>query len=103
MFFSFCKPKVLWLSVLAIGTYLLWVLQGGFFTGKVSKITNDHTLQFHSRSFVCLSSPQYTSDVEGQLQKHYGKINPMRLIMKIRLAQTFLHQKGAFSYENAME
>ena len=99
MFVSFCKPKVLWLSVLAIGTYLLWVLQGGFFTRKILSTTNDHKLIFYSRSFVYLSSPKYTSDVEGQLRKHYGKINPVRFIMKTLLALTLLHQKGALSYE----
>ena len=99
MFVSFCKPQVIWSSVLAIGTYLLWVLQGGFFTGNVPKSANDHKLVFLSKRFVCLSGPQYTSDVEGQLKKQYGQINPVRWIVKILLALTLLHQKGALSYE----
>ena len=99
IFVSFCKPNLIWSYVIAIGTYLLWVLQGKFFSGTVTKVTNDHKLVFLSKRYMCLSSPQYTSDVEGQLRKKHGRADPIRWIAKILLAMTFIHQKGALSYE----
>ena len=78
MFVSFCEPQVTCSSVLAIGTCLLWVLQGGFFTGNMLELTNDHKLVFLSKRFVHLSGPQHISNVEGQLKKQHGQINPAR-------------------------
>ena len=48
---------------------------------------------------MCLSNPQYTSDVEGQLRKQLGKINPVNRIWTILMTLTLLHQKAALLYE----
>ena len=48
---------------------------------------------------MCLSNPQYTSDIEGQLRKQFGKINIIKRILKILMTLTLVHQKGALSYK----
>ena len=84
---------------MGIGTYLLWILQGGFFNGTTKPVTVDFKLNQMSRKHMCLSSIQISSEVEGSIQKRYGKCNFISCIMKVLISLTLLHQTGALSYE----
>lgn len=48
---------------------------------------------------MCLSCPQFTPQVEGQLRKNFGTSNALKNIGYMLTALTLLHQKGALSYE----
>ena len=89
--------------MLGIGTYLLWILQGGFFDGRIIPDAVDHKLHFYSKRHVCLSSPQLSSDVEGQLLKKKGRKNVIDWMLKILVSLTLLHQTGALSCERTYD
>lgn len=62
-------------------------------------MTCDRRLRFLPRKFMCLSYPQYTPQVEGQLRKNFGCSDPLRKIGYMLMMLTLIHQKGALSYE----
>ena len=78
----------------AIGTYLLLMLQGNFFTCIV-KTTEDHErLSFLPRKYACFSYPSYNSEFCNKATTNKSYLIKIRRIL---LALTLLHEKGAIS------